>query len=62
MRRIVRYVLHPPSPPNVRGIFGKKLMNLFLIDILKDSKIVALKKGPTTSQSTATVVWYVSLY
>ena len=30
MRRIVKYVLVPPSPPKVKGVFGKKLDELML--------------------------------
>ena len=28
MRRIVKYVLVPPNPPKVRGLFRKKMMKL----------------------------------
>ena len=46
-----------------KGSFWKKNDKLTLsINYirLKDSKIVVLKKGSTTSQSTPSVVWYVT--
>ena len=52
----------PPSPPNVRGLFGKKTDELILNRYFKRLKDSCIEEGPTTSQSIATVVWYVSLY